>query len=465
MKKLIVEILIGLVSYFTIVGCSESFYEANKSQFILEVDSFFYFNEHTSRSLEQDKATISSLIHKLKRQTDLAEKIHKFKHQFGVPYWNEFVLIEEARKTNIFIPVINDKKEEVSTIWIFELENNKFRNKIIERDWTSYYPGHTWMFDYFTTYVLSKKPKSKVHFKTNTRMASVECVETFVEIEYQNNIITVPTGTYCWAVYDADESSDSGFENENGDNLPNVGDESGGGSGSNTPDTSSQNGYSNDYPQINNHSSSIQLTEASMEQLEHAFSTLTSDCAFNTLDSKLSERNVFSNLEIQNSSPSDTGAMFSKINGNRSVKLSPDLNWDAASVFHEFFHIYQDVYSTEKPHNNPGMAEFEVALFLDLYFYLNQNLYTDSNFYTHNTWTTDARNDSIDQQYRVWLNTLTSNGTQFPQSISTDDFCFYSSLFGQYCNKYKNNGYIFGDPNYGTDLIAKICKEIDDNCY
>ncbi|MDO4215334.1 MAG: hypothetical protein Q4D12_05400 [Bacteroidales bacterium] len=270
MKKLIVEILIGLVSYFTIVGCSESFYEANKSQFILEVDSFFYFNEHTSRSLEQDKATISSLIHRLKRQTNLAEKIHKFKHRFGVPYWNELVLVEEGRKTNIFIPVINDKKEEVSTIWIFELENNKFKNKILERDWMSYYPGHTWMFDYFTTFVLSKKPKSKVHFKTNTRMASVECVETFVEIEYQNNIITVPTGTYCWTVYDADESSDSGFENENGDNLPNAGDESGGGSGSNTPDTSSQNGYSNDYPQINNHSSSIQLTEASKEHLGHA---------------------------------------------------------------------------------------------------------------------------------------------------------------------------------------------------
>jgi len=135
----------------------------------------------------------------------------------------------------------------------------------------------------------------------------------------------------------------------------------------------------------------------------------------------------------------------------------------AEALKHEWFHLYQKEYHSLSSYTEPGMMEWEQALFRDILMYIKAGGNTESIAYNWACSRTGKEGYRI--EYLDWLSTLTNKGTTFPNNIDNSNFEHYADVFGDVSITYnKSRGYNYSNTNYKPTAIQSIFAGAEKHC-
>ena len=214
-----------------LASCSEEMYRQGSTETFREIEpkavaDFFSFTNPQTRSASHAHQGISRVISILRSQDDVLGRVNSFKEKYGNPLWNEAIVAQADSNGDslIFVPVADDSKDEIFTIWKFRKVGGLWNNHIYGTALV-FFHMYGWKQAYFTRKIKNVKPINRLNFKqvAETRQQSEPCVDTYIEITVGDDTYTGYLGRHCWGeddrgdVEDDDDLNfDSGFDNEGG---------------------------------------------------------------------------------------------------------------------------------------------------------------------------------------------------------------------------------------------------------
>lgn len=204
----------------------------------------------------------------------------------------------------------------------------------------------------------------------------------------------------------------------------------------------------------------INLPSDIKNRLEQAYEQILADCTFGKIDSIVSKNKVDGTIVYD---PTIANGAFT---ANKDVVLGRD--FASTTLGHEWVHIYQDIIAPIWG-DKRGMAEFENALFNDIYsFKKHGGILEEDNDVLKKSWIYSILLDghevvTVENEYKEMISNLCKNGV--PSSVPLSVFNYWAERFGRYDRTYgTDRGYIFNPDviaTYGAERIKSLLSLLD----
>lgn len=164
---------------------------------------------------------LSRIVDKLRLRNDSTDFVSDFVEAYGYPLWKEAILFPAEEHEIYAVPVRSEfSGAEIESIWFFFVGKEITTYRILTRRAMTRavddYVEQNWMFDYFTTYALQRKPSSGLTITPEIPSASTRSINGYL-IERCNHIISYAYGEatdhgyHCWyeieIYYNRDDTS------------------------------------------------------------------------------------------------------------------------------------------------------------------------------------------------------------------------------------------------------------------
>ncbi|WP_373733054.1 hypothetical protein [Bacteroides heparinolyticus] len=157
---------------------------------------------------------LSRIVDKLRLRNDSTDFVSDFVEAYGYPLWKEAISFSDEGYEVYAVPVCSELPgAEIESIWFFFMDKEITTYRILTRRAMTRavddYVEQNWMFDYFTTYALKKKPSSGLTIIPEEPSTSTRVIDEIVERRRCNHIISYNKGSsdvydhgyHCWSVY------------------------------------------------------------------------------------------------------------------------------------------------------------------------------------------------------------------------------------------------------------------------
>ncbi len=452
-KHLIITLLVCSVIIFW-TGCQKDDIYENATK--VEADTFFHYGKRDM--------LVANVIGYLREKNDSSEFITAFKQKYGLPEWEKAVISENRTHILLFVPIVNHMYKDVETVWLFKITDNYIeyypvsKRKVVQNDLL--------VFDYFTQEVYNRPSVNGVRYVLGEKRPSSKGwvtvtvgVEGFIGVEYNGNFSEFSTGWHYWSFvvftqFNPDENiGGGGYDYGSGEGYFN----GGGGGGGNPPPAGSElnSNLKKLFKGENN------LSNEDTDRLNEAYEDMRENCFYETIDNYLMQNGV--QLNNINMNPNYGGQAGINNLGDLTFWNSENIN--SENLSHEWIHLFQkEYYNMTLFGDKAGMMEFEVALIQDILMFIEVG--GNTNLAPLYSWACiSMKIPDYEKQYLGWLKNLTNNGTSYPSTIDTNNFLFFSNVFGDVSISYnKNKGYIYGNAAYGTSAIQALFNQANRHC-
>lgn len=318
---------------------------------------------------------------RLRQKNDSASFIGEFVEKYGYPLWRDAYKFSENDNMVFAVPVRSKVPDaEIDAIWFFSVFSGHTEYRIYTREMVRRFLSETggdgieetWMFDYFTSNVLHRKPKSNLILKKEKPVATYStiivetkrCVHAYAGYEGAEGDL----GMHCWTTttvyYLSDNSDISG-----GGNGSIVGGIGGGGSGGENGggSTSGSVNPAQMAPKAAGIFRNSHMTEQNWKILENMIDKIMSDCLgeelYNGLKSYLDGKTL--TIQFKEGSNGSFGMQ------GESVGIALGMQMESNQLLHEMFHAYQAYQNTLAQYNN-SLLNNEIEAHYAQYLYISR---------------------------------------------------------------------------------------------